>query len=157
MTFSKEKRTRAAGRGIVPAGRWNRTAEGRFAGVPPTTEHSPRPGRECRAQGEGARAVGWYRGPFVKSAGGYLTNRVTVSMVTGVESFNQGENVSLEVKPRNSITPYILDVYDASAPEGTARVVARQDTRDGYIWRCEGLEVRKPSMREIREALAARV
>jgi hypothetical protein len=61
----------------------------------------------------------------------------------------------LETKPRNSAVPYILDVCDAELPAGSARVVARCDTRDGTILPTRGAAVR-PTMREIRHALDRR-
>ena len=55
----------------------------------------------------------------------------------------------LATKPRRTVAPYIHDVYVADMPVGTARVVARVDTRDGTVWRTSGAAV-NVSMREIR-------
>ena len=60
--------------------------------------------------------------------------------------------MTLKTKPRNSHTPYIVDVYDAEQEDGS-RVVARCDTRTGQIWKTKGSTV---SLSTIREALAAR-
>jgi len=61
--------------------------------------------------------------------------------------------MTLRTKPRNKYTPFILDVYDADLPQGSACVVARCDTRTGQVWRTKGAAVRV-SMSEIRKALA---
>jgi hypothetical protein len=59
--------------------------------------------------------------------------------------------MALKTKPRNTAVPFILDVYEADMPMGSARVVARCDTRNGQVWRCgkDGYP-----MSAIREALA---
>jgi len=59
--------------------------------------------------------------------------------------------MTLKTKPRNSYTPFILDVYDADLPEGSPRVVARVDTRDGQITRTKATGV---PMSLIRQAVA---
>ena len=61
----------------------------------------------------------------------------------------------LETKPRNRFVPFVVDVYDASMPVGSARVVARCDTRTGEVWRTSG-STATASMREIRDAIAYR-
>lgn len=61
----------------------------------------------------------------------------------------------LATKPRNRLVPFILDIYDPTMPDTTARVVARCDVRDGTVWWTEGSSV-VASMREIRIAVAAR-
>lgn len=62
--------------------------------------------------------------------------------------------MTLKTKPRNSYTPWLVDVYDADMPEGTARIVARCNTKTGDIFRTKGAAA-KASMPEIREALKA--
>lgn len=62
----------------------------------------------------------------------------------------QGQRI--RTKPRNSLTPYVLDVYDADKPVGSERVVARCDTRDGKVWRTNGATT-KVSLREIHDAI----
>jgi hypothetical protein len=63
--------------------------------------------------------------------------------------------MTLKTKPRNTATPYVLDIYDADKPEGTDRVVARYDTRSGKIWRTHGVAARHASMGAIKAAVEA--
>jgi hypothetical protein len=63
------------------------------------------------------------------------------------------KSYELATRPRNSLVPFIVDVYDRTQPGDAPRVVARCDSRDGTVWRTKGATVRPP-MREIRAALA---
>jgi hypothetical protein len=64
------------------------------------------------------------------------------------------ETLVLEVKPRNSLVPYVLDVFDPSQPAGCARVVARHHVPSGETWRTRGAGI-NVSMAAIRAAVAA--
>ncbi len=59
--------------------------------------------------------------------------------------------MTLKAKPRNTAVPFILDIYDADQPEGSPRVVARYDTRNGQLWRTS--PTTKPPLALIREAV----
>lgn len=61
----------------------------------------------------------------------------------------------LKVKPRNSLVPFILDVYEDSLPETAPRVVARCDSRDGNAWRTTSPLAPDVSWAQIRAALAS--
>lgn len=63
--------------------------------------------------------------------------------------------MNLQTKSRNWATPYVLDVYDAEKPEGSARVVARCDTRSGDVWRTNPRAETKAPMSAIRAAIEA--